>query len=115
MHTDHDPPVYCFNCSGSSSSAHSDSSFGASVATTRLRSAGVRPNREGRLVSCAVWAPEILPARNFAIAQTTISTAQRSASVATAGGTILANSRQSFLCSSVKVLGGHPSLFVTTG
>ena len=38
-------------CCGSSSSAHSDSSFGATVATTRLRSAGVNPNRDSMALS----------------------------------------------------------------
>jgi cold shock protein len=71
--------ISAFNCCGSSSSAHSDSSFGASVATTLLRSAGVSPNLESKPVSWDLSPPVMVPARNFAIAQTTTSTAQRSA------------------------------------
>ena len=95
---------------GVSRSSQSSSSLGASVATTRLRSAGVRPKRERRLPNCPLSVAVMVPIRNFVIAQTMISTAQRSAKVVTPSGTMRANSDQIFLCSAFMCLGTAVSI-----
>ena len=82
-------------------------SFGASTLIL-ARSAGVRPNRPYKDVSCASSVPWIVPARSFALSRTRLSAAQRSDDLATPGASPRTNSRQIFFSSSLKYFGAQP-------